>query len=178
MDRIRILLSRCAALIRKQKLDADLDEELRSHIDLAVEENLRRGMSTEEARRAALREFGGVTQTREIYRVQRGLPMLETLASDLRFGLRLLVKSQGFTMVALLTLALGVGANTAVFSLINGLLLRPLPVPHAGQLVVLRYVEGAPDPGDYEFCAPFFRGLEDRHEAFSDVFAYNGDSLR
>jgi len=178
MDRIRILLSRCAALIRKQKLDADLDEELRSHIDLAVEENLRRGMSTEEARRAALREFGGVTQTREIYRVQRGLPMLETLASDLRFGLRLLVKSQGFTMVALLTLALGVGANTAVFSLINGLLLRPLPVPHAGQLVVLRYVEGAPDPGDYEFCAPFFRGLEDRHEAFSDVFAYNGDSLQ
>jgi predicted permease len=178
MDRIRILLSRCAALLGKQKLDADLDEELRSHIDLAVEENLKRGMSPEAARRAALREFGGLTQTREIYRVQRGLPALETFVSDLRFALRLLVKSPGFTVVALLTLALGVGANTAVFSLINGLLLRPLPVPHAEQLAVLRGVEGAPDPGDYEFCAPFFRGLENRHEVFSDVFAYNGDTLQ
>ena len=103
---------------------------------------------------------------------------IETIGRDLRYALRSLRKSPGFTAVALLTLALGVGANTAVFSLINGLLLRPLPVPHAEQLAVLRYVEGAADPGDYDFCAPFFRGLENRHEVFSDVFAYNGDTLQ
>ena len=135
-------------------------------------------MSAEAARRAALREFGGITRTRETYRVQRGLPLIEQLGRDIRFAFRQLLKSPGFIMVALLTLALGVGANTAVFSLINGLLLRPLPVPHAEQLAVLRIVEGASDPDDYEFCAPFFRGLENRHEVFSDVFAYNGDTLQ
>jgi predicted permease len=177
MDRIRVLLRRIAALFGKQKLDADLDDELRSHIDLAVEDNLRRGMSAQQARTAALKEFGGMTQTKESYRVQRGLPLIEQLGRDLRFATRQLIKSPGFTMVALLTLALGVGANTAVFSLINGLLLRPLPVPHAEQLAVLRYSEGAPDPNDYFLCAPFFRGLENRHEVFSEVFAYNGDTL-
>ena len=88
MDFVRSILSRCAALFGKRKLDADLDEELRSHIDLAVEENLEHGMSRQDARTAALREFGGVTQTREHYRVQRGLPFLERLAQDIRYALR------------------------------------------------------------------------------------------
>jgi putative ABC transport system permease protein len=178
MDRFRILLSRCIAMIGKQKRDNDLEEELRSHIEFAVEENLNRGMSAEAAQRAALKEFGGITQTKESYRVQRGLPLIEQLGRDLRFAIRQLIKSSGFTIVALLTLALGVGANTAVFSLINGLLLRPLPVPHAEQLMVLRSVEGEFDPNDYVLCAPFFRGLENQHEVFSDVFAYNGDTLQ
>jgi predicted permease len=178
MDRIRISLSRILALFGKQKLDADLDDELRSHIDLAIEENVSRGMSSEAARTAALKEFGGVTQTKEAYRVQRGLPLIEPLGRDLRFAIRQLIKSPGFTLVAVLTLALGVGANTAVFSLINGLLLRPLPVPHAERLAVLRAVEGAFDPNDYDFCAPFFRGLENRHGVFTEVFAYNGDTLQ
>jgi hypothetical protein len=93
MDRIRILLNRCSVLFSRRKLDQDLDEELRAHIDFAVEENVKRGMSGETARRTALREFGGMTQTKEIYRAQRGVPILEALASDLRFGLRQLVKS-------------------------------------------------------------------------------------
>ena len=177
MDWIRVLLSRCEALFRKQELDEDLDEELCSHIDLAVEENLQRGMSEEAARRAALREFGGMTQTREVYRVRRGLPLLETLTDDLRFAFRLLAKSPGFTMVALVTLALGVGANTAVFSLINGLLLRPLPVPHSEQLAVLRMDEDNAQP-EYSFCTPFLRSLEQRHEVFANVFAYNPDTLQ
>jgi hypothetical protein len=88
MDWIRVLLSRCVALVRKQRLDQDLDEELCSHIDFAVEENLKRRKSAEAARTAALKEFGGMTQTKESYRVQRGLPFLETVANDLRFGLR------------------------------------------------------------------------------------------
>jgi predicted permease len=178
MDPLRIFLSRIRAFFGKQKRDADLEDELRSHIDLAIEENLKLGMSKEAAHTAALKAFGGMTQTKETYRVQRGLPLIEQLGRDLRFAIRQLIKSPGFTMVVLLTLALGVGANTAVFSLINGLLLRPLPVPHAEQLTVLRMVEGDFDPNDYDFCAPFFRGLENRHEVFSDVFAYNGDTLQ
>jgi hypothetical protein len=101
MDWIRTLLSRSAALFGKRKLDADLDEELGTHIDLAVEENLKRGMSQQQARTTALKEFGGMTKTREDHRVQRGLPLIEQLGRDLRFASRQLGKSPGFTIVAL-----------------------------------------------------------------------------
>jgi predicted permease len=170
MDWIRILLSRCAALVRRQKLDADLDEELRSHIDFATEENRKRGLTEEEARAAALREFGGVTQIKEQYRVRRGMPFLEQMVRDVRYGCRQLWRSPGFTVTAVLTLALGLGANTAIFSLVNALLLRPLPVPHAEQLAVLQYDEG--QGPDQNFCEPIFRALEERHGAFQDVAAF------
>jgi predicted permease len=172
MDLLRTLLSRIAALFQRHKLDRELDEELRAHIDLAVAENCRRGMSPKEARREALRSFGGVTQIREQYRTRRGLPMLEQLFRDLRFAARQLLRAPGFAFTAILTLALGLGANTAVFSLINGLLLRPLPVPHADELAVLHFQRSDdPDP-DYSFSAPMFRALEKRHEAFTDVAAF------
>src|SRR6202021_1415645 len=116
MDQIRTLLSRCLYLFRRQRLDQDLDEELRSHLQFATEENLQHGMSEQEARTAALRAFGGVTHTRESYRVQRGLPFLEVLWSDLRYAVRQLSKSPGFTVTTVLTLAIGVGVNTAVFT--------------------------------------------------------------
>ncbi len=137
MDRIRILLSRLASFFGKQKLDADLDEELRSHLDLAMEENLRRGMGAAEARTAALKEFGGMTQTKETYRVLRGLPVLETVADDLRFGLRQLVKSPAFALTAILTLALGIGATTAIFSVVKAVLLAPLPYRDPGRIVAV-----------------------------------------
>ncbi len=170
--------NRCANLFRRENVDEELNEELQFHLDARTRDNLNVGMNAEDAQHEARRRFGNATLAKERAHEMNIVIPIETIGRDLRYALRSLRKSPGFTTVALLTLALGVGANTAVFSLINGLLLRPLPVPHAEQLAVLRYVEGAADPGEYFFCAPFFRGLENRHEVFSDLFAYNGDTLQ
>src|SRR2546426_3168329 len=134
----RTFLQRLVALFRRRQLEHDLDEELRSHLRMAVELNLRKGMSAEDARREALRSFGGVEQTKENYRDQRGLPMIETTLQDLRFGLRILRRSPGFSALAILCLTLGIGANAAVFSWIEGILFRPYPaVTHQEQLLAL-----------------------------------------
>src|SRR5712664_1549111 len=134
----RTFLHRLAALFRHRHLEDDLDAELRSHIEMAIELNMRKGMSAEDARREALRSFGGVEQTKEIYRDQRGLPLLETTLQDLRFGLRMLRRSPGFSILAILCLTLGIGANAAVFSWIEGILFRPYPlVAHQEQLLAI-----------------------------------------
>ena len=138
MDWIRILVSRSTALFRSKKLDDDLDEELRAHIDLAIEENRRRGMNEQQARTAALRSFGGVTQIRESYRVQRGLPWLDEIGRDIRYASRQLRESPGFALTAILTLALGIGAATSVFSVVNAVLLKPFAFRDPDRLVVMR----------------------------------------
>ncbi|MFZ0516769.1 MAG: ABC transporter permease [Acidobacteriaceae bacterium] len=138
MDWIRVLLSRCAALFLRKKLDADLDDELSAHIELAIADNQRNGMSAEQARIAALRAFGGVTQIRETYRVHRGLPWFEEIFRDIRFAVRQLRRSPGFALTAILTLALGIGAVTSVFSIVNAVLLKPFAFHDAGRLVVMR----------------------------------------
>ena len=141
MDWIRVLISRYVALFDRKKLDGDLDEELRVHIDLAIAENLRNGMSADQARTAALRSFGGITQIRETYRVQRGVPGLEPALRDIRYAVRQLCKSPGFALTAILTLALGVGAATSVFSVVNAVLLKPFTFRDPARLVVLRETE-------------------------------------
>jgi hypothetical protein len=141
MDLIRILLSRCSTLFRAKKLDEELDEELRTHIDFAVEENMQHGMSAQEARTMALRTFGGVTQFKEAYRVWRGLPVFADLSRDLRFAFRQLRRSPGFALTAILTLALAIGAVTSVFSVVNTVLLKPFAFRNPGRLVIMREVE-------------------------------------
>src|SRR3979490_990666 len=135
---LRTFVRRLTPLFRRRRLEDDLDEELRSHLEMAVELNVRKGMNAEDARREALRSFGGVEQTKENYRDQRGVPMIETTLTDLRFGLRMLRRSPGFSVLAILCLTLGIGANAAVFSWIEGILFRPYPaVTHQERLVAI-----------------------------------------
>jgi macrolide transport system ATP-binding/permease protein len=133
----RTLVHRLTATFRR-RLEPDLDEELRSHLEMATEINLNKGMSPEDARREALRSFGGIEQTKELYRDRRGLPFLETAFQDLRFGLRMLRRDPGFSVLAILCLTLGIDANAAVFSWIEGILFRPYPaVSHQERLLAL-----------------------------------------
>src|SRR5580658_3006363 len=167
MDWMRILISRCNALFGARKLDADLDDELLAHIDLAAEENQKRGLSRDEARQAALREFGGVTQVKERYRTERGFGWLDTLAQDLRFAVRMLGKNPGFTSVAILTLALGIGGNTAIFSIVNGVLLNPLPFPQPDRLVALH--ESKPNFENGSVSYPNFIDWRNENRTFSSM---------
>src|SRR5437773_2552478 len=120
-------MKRLRALLLRAELDRELDEEMRFHLERQIELNISGGMNPEEARYAALRNFSGVEQAKELCREARGVKLIEDLWQDLRSGLRMLRKSPGFTLVTVLSLGLGIGLNTIVFSFINAAMFRPLP---------------------------------------------------
>ncbi len=138
------LLFRLRALLRRKKVEAELDEELRLHFDLLVDEYLESGLPQEEAHRRARIAFGGFDQVKERCRDARGLRLLELMAQDVRYGFRMLRKSPAFTVVTLLTLAVGIGANTAMFSAVNALLLNPYRFPESRRIVHVdaRHISG------------------------------------
>jgi putative ABC transport system permease protein len=134
LDRIKV---RLRALLRKNQVEQELDEELRFHLDNQIERNAASGMNPHEARAAALQSFGAVELLKEQSRDARGVRLLEELAQDLRYGTRMLVKQPGFSLVLILTLAVGIGANTAIFSVVNAVLLRPLPYSNPDRLIAI-----------------------------------------
>ena len=174
MTWLRMLVLRLIALFQRGRLERELDEELRSHLEMQVEENVRRGMSQQEARYAALRSFGGVDQLKEIYRDQRGLPMIETLLQDIRYCLRQLRRSPGFATTAVLTLALGIGANTAIFSVVNAVLLRPLAYPDPERIVAVETFWKNLGRSSPTVSAPDFNDWRAQSTVFSALAYHSG----
>ncbi|HKP73498.1 MAG TPA: ABC transporter permease, partial [Pyrinomonadaceae bacterium] len=167
------LARRLRALFHKDELERELDEELRFHLEREVEENLRRGMSREEARRVAMVNFGGVERVKEECRDVRGVRLVEDLRQDLRYGLRTLRKNPGFALVAVVTLALGIGINTAVFTICYAVAWRPLPVKEPAGLVRVERV-GAGGEHNETGSYPDYVYYRDHNQSFSGLLAYAG----
>jgi putative ABC transport system permease protein len=166
------LIRRFRSLFLKSRVERELDEELRFHLELQIEANVEKGMGHEEARTAALRSFGGVEQTKEACRDERGVRLIEDLGNDLLHGLRILRKSPGFTAVAVLTLALGIGANTAVFSVVDGVLLSRLPFPGSERLVTLWNTYPKLGDEQEEVSPPDFCDWRAQNRSFDQLAAY------
>ena len=168
---------RLRSLFRRHGVEQELSDELSFHLGKLMEENSARGMAPEEARYAALRELGGVEQIKEECRDMRRVNLIETLVQDLRYALRMLRKSPGFTMVAVLTLALGIGANTAMFSLIDAVVLRMLPVQRPDELALVKRYNPGWGQASTSFTNTLWEQIRDQQDVFSGVFAWDTDKL-
>ena len=171
-------LLRLKALFLKRRLDREMEEELRFHQAMLQDKLLRQGLVPSDAQAETQRRFGRTSRWHERLRELWQFRRLEDLLRDVAFSARALRRSPSFTIVAILTLALGVGANTTVFSMINGLLLRPLAVPASHQLVVLGNIDSTSPSVNYSLSEPLFRGLEHRPQVFSEVFAFNHSTMQ
>lgn len=163
---------RLRAFFRKEELDQEFEAEVSTHLDLAIEENIRSGMPVKEARRQALIRFGGVEQAKEQQREARGFPTLDILLQDLRYTVRTLRRDRAFTCIAVLILALGIGANVVVFSVVNTILLRPLPFPEAQQLTWIATGEGNTDLSGTTYTVSAFEAFRQHNRSFEDVATY------
>jgi putative ABC transport system permease protein len=166
---LRVLWSRLTALFTGRQPEAELTDEIRTHLDLLTEEHIRRGMSPDEARAAAHRDFGGVAQVRETYSDARGMPWVSGLLHDIRFAARQLRRNPGFTFAAVLTLALGIGANAAIFSVVRGVLLQPLPNRDENRLMYLRQTARGIGVENALFSVPEIRDLRTRLKTITNL---------
>jgi MacB-like periplasmic core domain len=166
---------RWRALFHRDELERELDAELRFHLERDAAQNLQSGMNPEEARYAALRAFGGVEQSREECRDARGVRILEEFLQDLRYSARMLSKRPGFTLIAVLTLALGIGANTAIFSVINATLLRALPYKNADRIVMVwgTIPGGFGWRGKTGFSVASFLDYQQQNQVFERMATFN-----
>src|SRR5882724_6115508 len=167
--KFRVIASRIRGVLFNQRLERELHDEVRSHIEMQIDDNLRQGMSADQARQAALRKFGGVDQVKERYRYKRSLPFVEITIQDLRYTFRTLRKSPGFLAVAVLSLSLGIGANTAIFSLVDTMLLRSLPVKSPERLVTLKTIN--PRYSEDVLSYPLYKHVRDTGGIFDGVTA-------
>src|SRR4030095_4773117 len=176
---LRRLTLRLRTLLLRSRVERELDEEFRFHIDQRTAAEIAKGHSPDEARRIAVRAMDGIEQKKEECRDVRRTQVVDQLLQDLRYGLRTLVKSPGFTAAALLSLAAGIGANTAIFSLIDKLLLESLPVSHPRELVLL--TPPAPrnvwPPSNLTWSHAAYRGLRERQRVFSGLIAERTDAV-
>jgi predicted permease len=165
--RLRAALARVRALLQRGRLDRELAAELDSHLSLHIDDNLRAGMTPHEARRQALLKLGGVAQVEERYRRARGIPAIEHVIRDARLSARRLLAMPGFTIVAVATLGLGIGANAAIFGVLNAALFQPLPVERPANLVMLNRNSGVPT-----HSYPDYRDFRDRNTVLAGLVAY------
>lgn len=173
---MRTLISRILGFFSRRSADRDFDQEVESHLDMLIEENVRRGMTPEQARHAAREAFGGVariTLIKETQRENRGLPQIDSFFKDLRYAARMLVKHPGFTLVAVITLALGIGVNTTLFTAFNAVALKPLPVrdPYGVARVERWFESNSHGDSQYTFSYPEYLHFEQHNRAFSSLIA-------
>src|SRR5215468_10794201 len=174
LDRLLQIISlRFRSLARRDDVERELDDEMRDHIERETAANIRRGMSPSAARTTALREFGGIEYQKEEARDQRGTRWLEELTADIRFALRSLRHSPTFAAVVVLTLALGIGANTAIFSVVRGVLLKPLPHRDGDRLIYLRHSASGPGQSNLTFSVPEVRDLRSGVRSLSGIAEYS-----
>jgi predicted permease len=172
MKALRRMIHRLRGALPGRRSESDLDEELESHIQMQTEDNLRRGMPPEVARREALLKFGGIEGVKESYRDQRGAPVLEAFFADLRYALRGFMRSPGFTLTSLAALTLGIAATTGVFSAVNGILFKPLHVPDRFVVLVTLYAENGHADGDPNSSPPQFNHWRMQTDVLQDVSAF------
>ena len=171
MRRLRAALIRLGNLFRRRRHERELAEELESHLQMHIEDNLRRGMSPAEARRQANIRLGGLEQVKEECRDAWGVRFINELLQDLRYGLRQLRRNPGFTTVAVLTLALGIGANTAIFSVVDAVLLNPLPYKNSTQLVWPTLQNPKSELHSFAVPHPTYFAWRNQNDVFSGVAA-------
>ena len=168
------LLRRWRALIHKDEMEHELDEEMQFHLERDIEQKVRSGMTPEDARYAALKSFNRFDQSKEECRSARGVGLIENILRDISYSVRVLLKNHAFTIVVILTLALGIGANTAIFSFANGILLRPLPYPQSDRLAVLDETALKRGVDSMSVSFPNFLDWREQNKVFEDIAIYSG----